>query len=174
MFDKLRPHQIVRTIYDIDLQELKSRGIRGIITDLDNTLVGARDPVATPELVEWLDRVRQEGFQVVIVSNNNRSRVSVFAAPLQLPFIPAARKPMNKSFRKALSLMGLSSRQAVVIGDQMLTDVLGGNRMGLHTIMVLPVSPKDEGFLTRVNRTLERVAVRWMKRRGIALWEERK
>lgn len=174
MFEKLRPHQIVRTIYDIDLTELKRRGIRGIITDLDNTLVGARDPLATPKLVQWLDRVRDDGFQVVIVSNNNNGRVSMFAEPLKLPYIPAARKPMNKSFRKALGLMGLTSGQAVVVGDQMLTDVLGGNRMGLHTIMVMPVAPKDEGVLTRVNRLLERIAVRWMKRKGIALWEEPK
>src|SRR5690606_18674909 len=75
MFKWVMPHAIVRTICAIDLPRLQEQGIRGIITDLDNTLVGAREPLATPELTEWLDRVREQGFRVVIVSNNNKTRV---------------------------------------------------------------------------------------------------
>lgn len=69
MFERLLPHMRVNTIYNIDLDALQKQGIRGIITDLDNTLVGAKVPLATPELVEWLDHVRDLGFKVVIVSN---------------------------------------------------------------------------------------------------------
>jgi HAD superfamily phosphatase (TIGR01668 family) len=101
----------------------------------------------------------------VIVSNNRRTRVSAFASPLSIPFIYRARKPANASFVKALHLLGTSPEQTCVIGDQLMTDVLGGNRMGLYTILVKPISLGDEGFFTKaVNRRLERIALSWMKK----------
>lgn len=166
MLKKLIPRQQVNSIYDIDLQELWKQGYRGIITDLDNTLVGAKAPLATSELTDWLKVVSQIGFRVVVVSNNKRTRVTKFAEPLSLPFIFRAKKPIGLSFRRALRIMNVSAGQAVVIGDQMLTDVLGGNRMGLYTIMVLPISPKDEGFFTKINRRLEKAALTMMRRLG--------
>lgn len=164
MLNQLIPRLHVNSIYTIDLQDLWNKGYRGIITDLDNTLVGAKSPLATPELIDWLKVVAQLGFQVVIVSNNRHTRVSKFAEPLSLPFIYRAKKPTSASFRKALQMMKLPPQQTVVIGDQMLTDVLGGNRMGLYTILVTPISPIDEGFFTKVNRRIEKVALTMMKR----------
>lgn len=154
---KFTPRLRVKTIYEIQLDELWDNGIRGIITDLDNTLVGAKEPLATPELVVWLEVVKQKGFKVTIVSNNAELRVRNFADPLQLPFIHRAKKPANAAFIRALQWMGLSADETVVIGDQMLTDVLGGNRMGLHTILVLPIALLDEGFFTKINRRIEKV-----------------
>lgn len=164
MLKKLIPSLQVNTIYDIDLNDLWQKGYRGIITDLDNTLVGAKAPLATPELIDWLKVVGQIGFQVVIVSNNREARVTRFAEPLSLPFIYRARKPTSLSFRRALQMMKLQPEQTVVIGDQMLTDVLGGNRMGLYTILVKPISLVDEGFFTKVNRRIEKAALTIMKR----------
>lgn len=170
MFERLLPHMRVNTIYNIDLDALQKQGIRGIITDLDNTLVGAKVPLATPELVEWLDHVRDLGFKVVIVSNNNQTRVSNFSSPLQIPFVHAARKPANKAFHRALKELGLPVEQTAVIGDQMLTDVLGGRRMGLFTILVSPIAPNDEGVMTRINRRIERIALYNLRKKG--LWPE--
>lgn len=170
MFERLLPHVRVNTIYNIDLDALQKQGIRGIITDLDNTLVGAKVPLATPELVEWLDHVRDLGFKVVIVSNNNQTRVSNFSSPLRIPFVHAARKPANKAFRRALKELGLPVEQTAVIGDQMLTDVLGGRRMGLYTILVSPIAPNDEGVMTRINRRIERIALYNLRKKG--LWPE--
>jgi HAD superfamily phosphatase (TIGR01668 family) len=165
LLTKLVPRLQVNTIYDIDLKALWEQGIRGIITDLDNTLVGAKAPLATPELIDWLKVVAQLGFQVVIVSNNSKIRVTTFAEPLSLPFIFRAKKPTTAAFRKAMQLMNLKPEHTVVIGDQMMTDVLGGNRMGLYTILVLPIARGDEGFFTKlINRSLEKVALNWMKR----------
>ncbi|CAM3244157.1 YqeG family HAD IIIA-type phosphatase [Paenibacillus lupini] len=166
MFERLLPHLRVNSVYEIQLDELYKKGVRGIITDLDNTLVGAREPLATPQLTKWLDEVRDFGFKVVIVSNNNKTRVSKFADPLGIPFIHAARKPANKSFNKALSVLGLPVEQTVVLGDQMLTDVLGGNRMGLYTILVTPIAPADEGIMTRVNRRIERFVLSRLRKKG--------
>lgn len=165
MLKKLVPQLRVNTIYDIDLNDLWKQGKRGIITDLDNTLVGAKAPLATPELIDWLKVVGQIGFQVVIVSNNNKPRVSKFAEPLSLPFIYRAKKPTSAAFQKAMHLMKLGPEETVVIGDQMMTDVLGGNRMGLYTILVLPIARRDEGFFTKVvNRSLEKAALTWMRK----------
>ncbi|MCC3375642.1 YqeG family HAD IIIA-type phosphatase [Cohnella sp. REN36] len=167
MFQRLLPHQIVNTVYDIDLPKLKADGVRGIITDLDNTLVGAKTPLATPELIAWLDKVKQDGFQVVVLSNNNSARVSKFAEPLGIPFIPAARKPFSKAFREALRLLDLAPEQAVVVGDQMMTDVFGGRRMGLHTILVTPIAIGEEGWGTRINRRIEKIALARLRRQGL-------
>jgi HAD superfamily phosphatase (TIGR01668 family) len=109
--------------------------------------------------------LKQLGFQVMIVSNNTRMRVSRFADPLDIPFIHAAKKPLTIAFKKALRLLGTAREETVVIGDQLLTDVLGGNRMGLFTILVVPISRQD-GFFTRINRRIERLVFRWMERNG--------
>ncbi|QJD83701.1 YqeG family HAD IIIA-type phosphatase [Cohnella herbarum] len=171
MFKRLLPDQIVNTVFDIDLDELKTRGVRGIITDLDNTLVGAKTPLATPQLVGWLDIVKERGFKVVILSNNNKTRVGKFADPLGIPFIPAARKPAGAAFRRALSLLKLDPGHTVVIGDQMLTDVLGGRRAGLHTILVTPIAPSEEGWATQINRRIEKIALARLRRKG--LWPDK-
>jgi HAD superfamily phosphatase (TIGR01668 family) len=164
LLHKFTPRLRVKTIYEIPLDELWLNGVRGIITDLDNTLVGAKEPLATPELIGWLELVKQKGFKVVIVSNNAELRVRNFAEPLQIPFIHRAKKPSNAAFHKALQWMELSAVQAVVVGDQMLTDVLGGNRMGLHTILVLPIELLDEGFFTKINRRIEKVLLAMMRK----------
>ncbi|MFD2612672.1 YqeG family HAD IIIA-type phosphatase [Paenibacillus gansuensis] len=167
MFERLLPHLSVKSIYDIDLDSLIKQGIKGIITDLDNTLVGARDPLANPELIAWLGKLKTLGFQVVVVSNNNHARVNTFCSPIDIPFIHAARKPSTKAFRRALQLMQLEPQQTVVIGDQMLTDVLGGKRIGLYTILVAPISLPDEGLFTKlVNRNIERIALSNLRKKG--------
>ncbi|MEX2461800.1 MAG: YqeG family HAD IIIA-type phosphatase [Paenibacillaceae bacterium] len=164
MLHKFTPWLRVKTVYEIPLAELWKNGVRGIITDLDNTLVGAKEPLATPELIEWLEQVKQMGFKLVIVSNNGELRVRTFAEPLHIPFIHRAKKPTNYAFHKALRLMELTAEQAVVVGDQMLTDVLGGNRMGLQTILVLPIALLDEGFFTKINRRIEKVLLAMMRK----------
>ncbi|MCI3923185.1 YqeG family HAD IIIA-type phosphatase [Paenibacillus sp. TRM 82003] len=167
MLHLMLPKQRVRTIYDIDLEELKRIGIRGILTDLDNTLVGAKEPLATPELAAWLQRVLEHGFQVVVVSNNNDLRVRTFSEPLGLPFVSRARKPLNAAFSRGLQIMSLRPQEAAIVGDQMMTDVLGGNRLGLYTILVDPIAVSDESwFTTNVNRNLERAFSSRMRKKG--------
>ncbi|CAM3999770.1 YqeG family HAD IIIA-type phosphatase [Cohnella lubricantis] len=171
MFQRLLPDQIVNTVFDIDLNALRARGVSGIITDLDNTLVGASTKTATPELKGWLEKVHEEGFRVVILSNNNETRVSTFAKPLGIPYIPAARKPFGGAFKRALGLLKLKADQAVVVGDQLLTDMLGGRRMGLHTILVTPIAPGEEGWGTKINRRIERIALSRLRKQG--LWPKK-
>ncbi|HSI66044.1 MAG TPA: YqeG family HAD IIIA-type phosphatase [Planococcus sp. (in: firmicutes)] len=173
MYQKFIPSQYVNKVFDITPESLLEKGIRGIITDLDNTLVEWDRPEATPMLIEWLASMKLAGIQVVIVSNNNQLRVKSFSDPLGIPFIYQARKPMGRAFRKALALMDVNREQVVVIGDQMLTDIFGGNRNKMHTILVLPVA-KSDGFFTRFNRLVERRIMKRLKEKGHLTWEEEK
>ena len=172
LLKQLLPDLYVHSIYEIDLLALKEAGVKGIITDLDNTLIAWNRAEATPEVAQWLQRVK-EHFQVVIVSNNNEQRVASFSMPLEVPYIYKARKPLQSAFQKAMEKMNLAPNEVAVIGDQLFTDVLGGNRLNLYTILVKPVANTD-GFWTRFNRMLERVALHTMRKRGMITWQEPK
>lgn len=165
------PDEHVPSIFDIRPEELKKKGIKGVITDLDNTLVEWDRPEATPELIDWFKQMKEHDIMVTIISNNTEDRVKAFSEPISVPFIYSARKPMGRAFRKALRNMKLKDEDVVVIGDQILTDVFGGNRSGLHTILVVPVSQSD-GLFTRFNRRVERTILGWMKKKGMIYWEE--
>lgn len=171
MLKHFLPDEHVKSILDISPEDLQKRGIKGIITDLDNTLVEWDRPTATPQLIKWFDEVRKHNILVTIVSNNNQQRVKSFSDPLGIPFIFQARKPMGRAFHRAIAAMGIKRNEAVVIGDQLLTDVLGGNRSGFHTILVVPVAQTD-GFLTKFNRLVERRILNWFRRRGMIQWED--
>ncbi|CCQ93696.1 conserved hypothetical protein [[Clostridium] ultunense Esp] len=173
MIEKLVPSLYVQSVYSIDLDALKRKGIRGLIMDLDNTLAEWHQPQASKEMIEWIGKVKRAGFKVVISSNNNRVRVSSFVHPLGVPFIARAKKPLLSSYRRALSLLQLKREEVAVVGDQIFTDILGGNRMGFYTILVVPVAPTD-GFFTRLNRMAERRVLRWMKEKGYLSWEVKK
>ena len=171
MLKHFLPDQHVKSIFEIQPESLKEKGVKGITTDLDNTLVEWDRPNATPKLIEWFDNMRRHEILVTIVSNNNEKRVRAFSDPLQIPFIFQARKPMTRAFNKALKQMGLRKEETVVIGDQLLTDVLGGNRSGFHTVLVVPVAQTD-GFVTRFNRKVERRILNWFRKQGKLNWED--
>ncbi|WP_324603078.1 YqeG family HAD IIIA-type phosphatase [Calidifontibacillus oryziterrae] len=165
------PDEHVKDIFKIKAEELKKRGIKGVITDLDNTLVEWDRPEATPELKKWFQEMKEQGIIITIVSNNNQERVKQFSDPIGVDYIYEARKPMGRAFRKALKDMKLKKEEIVVVGDQLLTDVLGGNRSGMHTILVVPVAQTD-GFFTRINRKIERSILNYMRKKGMIYWEE--
>ncbi|MFD0048263.1 YqeG family HAD IIIA-type phosphatase [Actinomycetes bacterium NPDC127524] len=171
MLEIFLPSEHVKSIFDITPEQLKEKGIKGIITDLDNTLVEWDRPTATPKLIKWFDNMRDHGILVTIVSNNKENRVRAFSDPLHIPFIFQARKPMRRAFSRAIASMGLKREETVVIGDQLLTDVLGGNRGGFHTILVVPVASND-GFATKLNRKIERRILAFFKRKGMIEWED--
>lgn len=165
------PNDYVQSVFQIDIEKLANSGFKGIITDLDNTLVGLDVKTPTKEIQEWFKKANDLGLTITIVSNNNEKRVSGFSKDLDVDFIFKARKPMGRAFKKAIQHMNIKPEETIVIGDQMLTDVLGGNNNGLYTIMVVPVK-KTDGFLTRLNRIIERRLLNYFKRKGYITWEE--
>lgn len=165
------PDLYVESIYQIDIEALKAKGINTIITDLDNTLVEANSPKYTPKLVKWLDDLQEQGFKVMILSNNNKIRVSEFAEALTIPYIYRAQKPISTSYKRALNMLNSKVNESVIIGDQMMTDIFGGNRIGLYTILVSPISQK-EGRGTKINRKMEGLILPLLRKRGLVTWED--
>ena len=161
----LRPDVEADSIYAVDPPALYARGIRGIILDLDNTIVpwGAWDVPAT--LGPWIAAARAADLRLCIVSNNAGARVAHLAAALDLPAVTGAWKPRRWALRRALRLMGTAADATALIGDQVFTDVLGGNRLGLHTILVHPQS-RREFPLTHLTRLAERVVSRLRRKRA--------
>jgi HAD superfamily phosphatase (TIGR01668 family) len=152
----LRPDAEAASIYAVDPAALRARGIRGVILDLDNTIVpwGAWDVPSA--LGPWIAAARAAELRLCIVSNNGGARVAHVAAALDLPAVTGACKPLRRALRRALGLMGTPAEATALIGDQLFTDVLGGNRLGLHTILVHPQSAR-EFPLTRLTRLAERL-----------------
>ena len=163
----LRPGKYVSSIYGIDTQALWDQGFRAILTDLDNTLTQWNAPAANPRLTSWLANLRERGFSVCILSNNVRRRVEPFAAQMGVPFISDAGKPRRKAFHEALATIGAAAGQTVMIGDQLFTDILGGNRMGMYTVLVRPLHAHEHAG-TRLVRIVER----WLLRGQAPLDEE--
>lgn len=149
----------MESIFCLDLEKLKALGIDTIITDLDNTLVPWVEHEANPTLLAWLEQLRARGFKVCLVSNALEQRIAHFRQVLGIPGLSKANKPSRRAFLQALDLLGSRPEQAAMIGDQVFTDVLGGNRLGLYTILVVPLCRRE--FLgTRVLRLVERVILR--------------
>ena len=171
MYKNFLPDEYVKDVYQLSPEDFLSRGIKGIITDLDNTLVAWDRPDATPEIATWIKQMQDAGLQVTILSNNKELRVKSFCDPIETPYIFSARKPLSKAFKRALSQMELQKEEVVMIGDKMMTDILGGNRYGLHTILVVPVANSD-GMMTKLNRRMERKVMKTLKRKGMISWEE--
>jgi HAD superfamily phosphatase (TIGR01668 family) len=165
------PNEYVQSIFQIDIEKLAASGVKGIITDLDNTLVGWDVDAPTEAVRAWFKKANDFGITITIVSNNNEQRVGSFSQSLDVDFIFKARKPMGKAFIKATNHMQLKPEEIVVIGDQMLTDVFGGKRRGLFTIMVVPVKQTD-GFITKFNRIIERRLLQHFRKKGYITWEE--
>ena len=138
---------------------LKKNDIDAMIIDLDNTIAPwDSDQVAEPDR-QWLETVQSAGIRIMIVSNNKEKRVEQFAAGLGLPFIFSAAKPFKRSFLKAVELLGAERQRTVVVGDQIFTDVLGGNSLGLHTVLVEPMASKEFAG-TKVLRAMERFVLK--------------
>ena len=171
MLKHFLPNQHVKSILDIHPKDLQEKGIKGIITDLDNTLVEWDRPNATPRVIEWFEEMKKNQIKVTIVSNNNEKRVKSFSDPLDIPFIFRAKKPLSLAFHRAAKQMNIKKEETVVIGDQLLTDVLGGNRGGFHTILVVPVAQTD-GIATKFNRMVERRILNWFRKKGMLQWED--
>lgn len=130
------------TIAKISIDLLRQRGIQGLILDVDDTLVARTSRTLPPEVLLWITEVRGE-FPIWLVSNNtSRNRIRAIAEKLDLPYICRAGKPSRRSLRIAMTAMQLLPTQVALVGDRLLTDILAGNRLGVLTILVDPVSPK--------------------------------
>lgn len=166
MFSMLCPNQVAESVLDINLSDLSCQGIKGLILDLDNTLLGWDAAELSPQMRDWVSKARRYGFGLCIASNGLNTRVRTIADLLTIPAIAKATKPRKRPFRLALELLDVAPQQAAVVGDQIFTDILGGNRMDIYTILINPISRKELGT-TRMVRCVERRVLCYLQKRGL-------
>lgn len=164
MFQAFYPNDTADSTYAIDFQHLYDQGIRGVIFDIDNTLVPHGAP-ADDRAKELFSMLKKTGIQSCLISNNQLPRVKPFADAVGTMFIENAHKPSVKNYRKAMELMGTGERSTIFVGDQLFTDVYGANRTGIPTILVKPIHPKEEIQIV-LKRYLERIVLYFYKRKG--------
>jgi len=159
----LYPDAYVHSTYGIDFKGLYEEGYRGVIFDIDNTLVPHGAP-ADKRAEDFFAQLKEIGFSYVLLSNNKEARVKVFNENIGAKYIFKAAKPMPKNYRKAMELMGCNSDNTIFVGDQIFTDVMGANIAGIRTFLVEPIDPKEEIQIV-LKRYLEKIVLFFYKRR---------
>jgi len=151
-----KPTFWLKSVLDIDRTFLQENRIKGLILDLDNTLSMHDSPAAEMGVYEWLTEMRSLGIKMVVVSNNTNKRVTPIAGELGLEFIAFGCKPLPLGIYKGAKLLGISRRNLAVVGDQIFTDIIGGNYCGIRTILVEPFHMEDK-WTFRLKRKIESV-----------------
>lgn len=156
----LRAWRYVASLPLVDLDGLVAEGVELVLLDRDNTCVPRDAREAPPEVVAWLDRAREAGLGLCLVSNNfHTTHVSRTAAELGVDFVDHAMKPLPFALRRAMRRFGATAEKTVMVGDQVFTDVAAGSLAGVRTVLVRPQSRSDLWY-THVFRVFERLALR--------------
>ena len=152
----------VASTYVIDFEQLYEEGYRGLIFDIDNTLVPHGAP-ADKRATALFDRLKSIGFRCCLISNNQEPRVKMFNQDIGVDYVYNAHKPSTKNYVKAMEIMGTDKENSLFIGDQLFTDVWGAKRAGIRNILVKPIHPKEEIQIV-LKRYLERVVLHFYKK----------
>lgn len=134
-------------VYDIDYDILKKNGIYALLFDIDNTLAEYDSPYPDDKLIDLFNKLISDGFKIYFLSNNNRMRVKTFAERTGFPYKARALKPLGIYIKKAMRQLGVNNDNTALIGDQLFTDVLGANRANITSILVKPLSDKEDKFV---------------------------
>lgn len=143
MFQRFYPDNEVDSAYDIDYKSLYQKGFRGVIFDIDNTLVPHGAP-ADDRAKQLFLKLRELGYETVLLSNNKEPRVKSFADSVESRYVFKAGKPGGRGYAKAMKDMGTAPSNTLFVGDQLFTDVWGARKMGIVTYLVKPIHPKEE------------------------------
>lgn len=146
------PNIYSKNIYTIDYKKLKKTKL--LLFDLDNTVIKAHEKNASKKTKDLFDKLKKQGFKIVLFSNSPKKRVKKVAEYLDIDYNYFSLKPLKYSFNKMKKKYNLKYSEMAIIGDQLLTDIIGGNKLGVKTILVDPISLKD-GIFTILNRKKE-------------------
>lgn len=163
MLKRFYPKEYVDSTYQIPYEELYGKGIRGVIFDVDNTLVPHGLP-ADERALALFERLKRTGMDTCLLSNNKEPRVASFAAEVGSKYIYKAGKPSVRNYIKAMELMHTDQSSTLFVGDQLFTDVYGANRAGIYSILVKPIHPKEEIQIV-LKRYLEAIVLYFYKKR---------
>ena len=162
MFDMFFPDEYVSSTYIIPFEQLYKEGYRGVIFDIDNTLVMHGAP-ADERAKALFAKLKEIGFECCLLSNNKEPRVKMFNEDVQVNYIFDAHKPSTVNYKKAMELMGTDKNSTIFVGDQLFTDVWGAKRTGIRNILVKPIHPKEEIQIV-FKRKLEKIVLYFYKK----------
>ncbi len=165
--DNFIPDIYMQSIYTINYKKLKKRGIKCLLFDLNNTLVSYDIDYPDDKLRELIFEL-EKNFKVIIVSNSSKNRIRPFKEKLNIDAAYSARKPFKYKFKKIINMYNFQDTEVAMIGDELLTDVYGGNKMGFTTILVNAIS-ENEPFHTRVERYLESKIIKRLNKQDILI-----
>ncbi len=158
MFKRFYPDKMADDVFRLDEEFYKCNGIKGVIFDIDNTLVTHETLIPTEEIKNYFEFLKKSGIKAAIVSNNYDERVKPFCEPLNVPYISRAWKPFKKHLRKIPEMFSLPVDKICLVGDQIFTDIYGGKRMGFHTVLVTAVGENETGFVA-FKRIFEKMVI---------------
>ena len=164
--EKYIPDVYVKSIYYIDYEKLKERGIKCILFDLDNTIAPLSIKKPNKKIKDLFMKLKNMGFKIIIFSNNGKSRLKPFKEDLEVDCAFSCKKPMIKKFEVILKEYKFAVSEVVIIGDNIVTDILGGNKVGITTILVNPISNK-ETFPAKITRLYERKIISLLSKREL-------
>ena len=164
--DNFIPDMYQKSIYHIDYDKLKENGIKCLLFDLDNTCVPFKDTEPNKKLIELFETLKDMDFKVIIFSNAKKKRLLPFKNGLNVDCSASSRKPGTKKLLKILKIFGYRLSEVALIGDQLYTDMLCGNKVGIMTILVNPMS-KDDLLFTKFFRFLEKGKFKKFAKMGI-------
>ncbi|MCH5257491.1 MAG: YqeG family HAD IIIA-type phosphatase [Lachnospiraceae bacterium] len=157
MLERFYPDVYMDSSYEIDYEGLYERGYRGVIFDIDNTLVPHGAP-ADARSIELFKRLKGIGYESLLLSNNKEPRVKSFSDKVGSRYIFKANKPFPESYKKAMEIMGTTTETTFFVGDQLFTDVWGAKKAGILTYLVKPIHPKEEIQIV-LKRYLEKIVL---------------
>lgn len=161
----LLPDRMVRRVTDLTADFLKSEGVSALFLDVDNTLSTHKGQVPIPGLQKWIREMKGAGIRLIILSNAQKKRLLPFASGLGLDFISLGCKPLPFGFRRAMRRLGVAGHRAAMVGDQLFTDILGGNLAGVTTFLVEPILP-ESGRSFRFRRRWEQKILKRYQSKG--------
>ena len=151
----LKPDIKLHGITDITVEILNKFNIKALLLDVDNTMSTHHGQALTEGLLEWIDRMNKNGIKLMVLSNSKRKRIEPFAARISLPFISLGCKPLPTGYLRGVRALGEKRKNVAIVGDQIFTDVLGGNLVGVKTVLLTPIKPED-GLSFKIRRNLEK------------------
>lgn len=158
----IRPKIKLEKVTDITIDILNKYGIKALILDVDNTLSTHHGQVLTDGLSEWLAYMRENGIKMTVLSNSNSKRLTPFAKKIGLDFISLGLKPLPFGYLRALKRLGTDKKQTAIVGDQLFTDTMGGNFVGVNTILLTPIKP-ETSLRFRMKRRVECFLIKKLK-----------
>ncbi len=159
MFRMFYPYEYEESVFTIDYEKLYKLGYRGVIFDIDNTLVHHGED-STPEVDELFKQIHKTGLKTILLSNNNVERIERFLLNIDSMYIPDADKPNVANYFKAVEMLGLPKNEVVFIGDQVFTDIYGANKSGIASILVKFMRYATETKIGK-KRTVEKVILKF-------------